>query len=233
MVEKFLSNKNINLWEQLSEYYKIEIIPSDKKNYENKLDNSIALIYYDENNISEESFTIQLLELELKIRSFYIKKDIISEIEFFPKLNKILPLNLLEHIGKKLDNIKVYQRFVKMKYDPTLFSEDYLKYKITNYQMEYLEENYIINNKINKNLVSVFIEYLVNIFTDINTNNDYHLYYIRFNILDGDLYEAVARLIVDTTNYDIQNADLISDQYKITSKFYKRLSDWYKEINFN
>ena len=203
----FIRDRNIKLWEKLLEKYNIEIKPNILKEYMlcSKGDN--ATIFYDTSNICEDSFTHELLHLNLKYHEFYlgsaIKLNILSDTFFI----ELFPTDLLDHLGNVLDHVKMFEQYKSLGYDEERFIQDFNTKKINDNNLNILIENYWINNKINSKVVHYYIGILSAMLGDTNEKHNYNNEYIKLQDLDSDLYDAIANLFVETINHDYQKAD--------------------------
>lgn len=232
MKEKFVTNRNVKLWDKLSEKFTIEIKVNSVKEYMIFVKNSHAIIYYNPVNICEASFTHELLHLNLDYHDFYlcsaIKRNMASDSLFLTMFNTSMTEPLCNFIEHKM----MFKDYKKLGYVADLFVIDYFEKKINQKEIYSLIKNYKINNKINVRASNFFVGKLGSLFGDVNTKHDYNELYSIFKNLDSDLYNAVANLFVESLKHDYEKADYIYNYRDIADNFHERLINWKNNNQF-
>lgn len=232
MKEKFVTNRNIELWEKLSGKFTIEIKPNTVKEYMIFVKNSHAIIYYNPVNICEASFTHELLHLNLDYHDFYlcsaIQRNMASDPLFFTMFNTSMTEPLCNFIEHKM----MFNDYKKLGYTEGLFIMDYYEKKVDLKEIDSLVKNYKINTKINVRAAHFFVGKLGSLFGDVNTQHNYNEIYSIFKNLDSDLYDSVANLFVESLKHDYEKADYLYNYRDIADNFHKRLISWKNSNKF-
>ena len=71
-----IDDKNIDLWNELSKIYEVELISSPEQNYRSKVSGNIATISINENDLSSIFFSYVLLQLYLKSKNVKISTTV-------------------------------------------------------------------------------------------------------------------------------------------------------------
>ncbi|MDV3982152.1 hypothetical protein CMT48_13865 [Elizabethkingia anophelis] len=226
MKEKFVTARNIELWEKLSGKFTIEIKPNTEEEYMIDVRSNHAVIYYDPINICEASFTHELLHLNLDYHEFYlcaaIKRKMASDSLFVIMFNASMTDSLCNFIEHKM----MFKDYKKLGLREDLFLLDYFEKKIIQSDIDWLIKHYKIGSKIYILAAQFFVGKLASLFGDVNVEFDYNEFFVMFKSIDSDLYDAVANLFVESINHDYEKADYIFNYRDIADNFNKRLLNW-------
>lgn len=227
-INQFIDKRNYELWNSLNSNFNIRIEPSKNREYSCFTQNNEAILYVDESNICKDSFTHELLHIYLKYKEFFLGSSLKLTIAQSRILNRLFSEALIEHIGNCLDHLKMFEIYKALGFRREKFILDYYDYKCTDIELDELNRNYKIGNKINTNAVDFYIGKLVAILCDPNVENDYHNPLKIFKKLDTKLYSTIEKLIQDTKACNL-NSDNIFVLYRgISSDFYSNLVSWIK-----
>jgi|SRR5690554_320219 len=227
-ISQFIDKRNSELWNSLNSKFNIRIQQSENREYSCFTKNNDAIIFVDENNICKDSFTHELLHIHLKDKEFFLGSSLKLTIAQSRILSRMFSEALIEHIGNCLDHLKMFEIYKDLGFTQEKFLLDFYDYKCTEFEINDLNRNYKIGNKINTNAVDFYIGKLVAILCDPNIENDYQKPLTIFKKLDTKLYSIVEKLIEDTKEYNLNNEDIFVSYRDISNDFYSNLVTWMK-----
>jgi hypothetical protein len=227
-ISQFIDERNSELWNSLNSKFNIRIQQSENREYSCFTQNNDAIIFVDENNICKDSFTHELLHIHLKDKEFFLGSSLKLTIAQNRILSRMFSEALIEHIGNCLDHLKMFEIYKDLGFTQQKFLLDFYDYKCTEFEINDLNRNYKIGNKINTNAVDFYIGKLVAILCDPNIENDYQKPLTIFKKLDTKLYSIVEKLIEDTKEYNLNNEDIFVSYRDISNDFYSNLVTWMK-----
>jgi hypothetical protein len=230
-INQFIDERNSDLWNLLNTKFNIKIEQSPNGEYACFTEKDNAIIYVDQNNISIDSFSHELLHIYLKHKEFYLGSSLKRRINQSKILNRLCSDNLIEHISNCLDHLKMFKIYKELGFKSDKFLLDYYEHKCTNIELTSLKRNYKISNRINTNAVHCYIGKLVAVLCDPNPENSYQNVLIAFQKLDEKLYFAIEKLIEETKAFDIDNNDILVLYGYISNNFYSNLVSWIKTNN--
>ena len=227
-ISQFIDERNSELWNSLNSKFNIRIQQSENREYSCFTQNNDAIIFVDENNICKDSFTHELLHIHLKYKEFFLGSSLKLTIAQSRILSRMFSEAFIEHIGNCLDHLKMFEIYKDLGFTQEKFLLDFYDYKCTEFEINDLNRNYKIGNKINTNAVDFYIGKLVAILCDPNIENDYQKPLTIFKKLDTKLYSIVEKLIEDTKEYNLNNEDIFVSYRDISNDFYSNLVTWMK-----
>lgn len=222
-----IDDKNIDLWNELSEIYEIELIASTEQNYISKVSDNIATICIYENDLSSTSFTHELLHIYLKSKNVKIVEDFYNAVENSEKINTLFSDGLKEHVTCCLEHELMLPIFLEMGYKNQLFINDFNKPKMNKKMLEILLKRYRKNSVYDREAVDFYIGTFFAMKSCNNHSFKYHKYYIAFQELDKNLYELLNEFWLDWKTYDFEDKDDAYD--KILQYFIEDINGWVSE----
>lgn len=219
-----IDDLNIDLWDELSKIYEVELIASPEQNYRSKVSGNIATIYINENELSSISFTHELLQLYLKSKNVKIAEDFDNALKNSDRIDTLFSNGLKEHIINCLENELILPVFLKMGYKNQVFTADFNAPKINKKMLDILLKRYTNNGSYDREAVEFFIGTFLAMKSCNNRSFNYHKYFIAFQKLDKRLYVLLSDFWLDWKTYDFQDVD---DQYdKILQYFINDIKNW-------
>lgn len=230
-INQFIDERNSDLWNLLNKNFSIKIEPSNNREYSCFTKNSDAILFVDQNNICKESFSHELLHIYLKYKEFYLGSSLTLTLAQSRILNRLISIDLTEHIGNCLDHLKMFEIYKDLGFRPEKFLSDYSDYKCTDIELNQLTKNYRNGKRINTTTVDFYIGKLIAMLCDPNLENNYEKPLIKFKKLDSKLYFAVEKLVGDTKAFNLDNDDLFVSYRDISNDFYLNLISWIRANN--
>jgi hypothetical protein len=219
-----IDDKNIDLWNELSEIYEIELIASPEELYRSKVSDNIALIYINEKELSSISFSRELLQLYLKSKNVTIAEDFDNALKNSERIDTLFSNGLKEHIINCLENELVLPVFLKMGYKNQSFTDDFNSPKMNKKMLDMLLERYENKGVYDREAVEFFIGTFLAMKSCNNVSFNYHKYFIAFQKLDKRLYVLLSEFWLDWKTYDFQDD---TDHYdKILQYFIADVKNW-------
>ena len=229
-LEIFIDDRNREMWESLSKTYNITLHQSDEPNYKSRLIGNNFEIHIDENDITPESFTHELLHLHLKSKGVLIQQDLNASILPYDNISKIFSIPLIEHINNCLEHNKMLPKYLELGYDNSKFISDYSEIKITKKYIEKLKESFKVNGKYYREAFDVFIGKFFAMKSDNNPKHRYYEFYVQLKKIDPTLYKLLSDFWEDWLDYDINNPE---DTYNdILEYFIDDLIAWAENKEF-
>ena len=222
-----IDNKNTDLWNEISEIYKIELIASPEQNYMSKVSGNSATIYIDENDLSSASFTHELLHIYLKSKNVKIVEDFNKVLETSEPINSLFSSGLKEHVTSCLEHELMRPLFLEMGYENRLFMSDFNEPKMNKKMLGVLLERYKNNGVYDREAVDFYIGTFLAMKSCNNKSFNYHKYFIAFQELDKGLYTLLWDFWLDWKTYDFKDVDDTYD--KILEFFMVDLNGWISE----
>ena len=228
---QLIDDKNNNLWDDLNDSYKIELIASTEENYSSKVSGNVATISINENDLNSISFTHQLIYLYLKSKNVKIAEDFYTSIEKSENINRLFSDGLKEHIAYCLEFELMLPIFLEMGYENRLITSDFNEPKMNKKMLEVLLKRYQHKGVYNREAIDFFIGTFFAMKSCTNTAFKYHKYYIAFQELDKELYTLLSEFWLDWQTFDMEDAD---DSYdKILQYFIEDLTSWVSKKNIS
>jgi hypothetical protein len=219
-----IDDKNIDLWNELSKIYEVELISSPEQNYRSKVSGNIATISINENDLSSIFFTHELLQLYLKSKDVNITEDFDNALKNSERIDTLFSNGLKEHIINCLENELILPVFLKMGYKNQVFPGDFNTPKMNKKMLDMLLERYEHNGVYDREAVEFFIGTFLAMKSCNNRSFNYHKYFIAFQKLDKRLYVLLSEFWLDWKTFDFQDDD---DQYdKILQYFINDIKNW-------
>lgn len=219
-----IDDKNIDLWNELNEVYKIELISSPEQNYISKVSGNTATISIFENDLSSTSFTHELLHLYLKSKNVKITEDFYNAVEKSEKINTLFSNGLKEHITTCLEQTLMLPIFLQMGYENRLFTNDFNEPKMNKKMLDLLLKRYKKNGVYDREAVDFYIGTFFAMRSCNNMAFKYHKYYMAFQKLDRGLYDLLSEFWLDWKTFDVEDPD---DHYdKILQYFIEDINGW-------
>jgi hypothetical protein len=219
-----IDDKNIDLWNELSEIYEIELIASPEQNYMSKVSGNTATIFIYENDLSATSFTHELLHIYLKSKDVKIAEDFDKAIENSERINTLFSSGLKEHVISCLEHQLMLPIFLKMGYKNQLFTSDFNEPKMNTKMLDILLERYKNNGVYDREAVEFYIGTFFAMRSCNNTSFNYHKYYMAFQKLDKRLYILLSEFWLDWKTFDFNDAE--DDYDKILQYFIEDINGW-------
>ena len=224
-----IDDKNIDLWNELSNKYEIELIASPELNYTLKVLDNKAIIGVYENNLNATCFTHELLHLYLKSKNVKIAEDFYKAIENSESINKLFSDGLKEHVTMCLEHELMLPMFLKMGYENRFFTSDFHQPKMNKKMLNMLLKRYQKNDVFDREAIDFYIGTFFAMKSCNNHSFKYHKYYIAFQELDKNLYELLNEFWLDWKTYDFEDKDDAYD--KILQYFIEDITAWISEKN--
>ncbi len=222
-----IDDKNIDLWNELSNIYEIELIASADEIYSSNVSGNTATISINENELSATSFTHQLIHLYLKSKNVKITEDFCTALEKSDSINSIFSDGLKDHVTYCLELELKLPIFLKMGYENRLLTSDFNEPKMNKKMLDVLFKRYKNKGTYDKEAVDFFIGTFFAMKSCNNPAFKYHKHFIAFQELDKELYTLLSEFWLDWKTYDIEDAE---DSYdKILQYFIEDLTAWRSE----
>ena len=109
------------------------------------------------NNICPASFAHELLHIQLKVKKVFIGSELTIYLKGMPRLNRMFPDALLEHIGNCLEHVRMFPDYLKLGYESKDFISDYSENKLTDAELMELKLYYKSNRVYSITAISQFI----------------------------------------------------------------------------
>ncbi|WKD86938.1 hypothetical protein KCTC32516_02318 [Polaribacter huanghezhanensis] len=222
-----IDDKNIDLWNELNNIYKIELIASPEGIYSSNVSSKTATISINEEDLSAISFTHQLIHLSLKSKNVKIAEDFYTALEKNERINSLFSDGLKEHVTYCLELELTRPLFLKMGYENQLITSDFNEPKMNKKMLDILFKRYTNKNVYDREAVDFFIGTFFAMKSCNNPAFKYHKYFIAFQDLDKELYTLLSEFWLDWKTYDMED---IEDSYdKILQYFIEDLTRWISE----
>jgi hypothetical protein len=219
-----IDDKNIDLWNDLSNMYEIELIASPEENYISKVSGKSVTIGIYEGDLNATSFTNQLLNIYLKSKNVKILEDFYTALEKSENINTLFSDGLKEHVTYCLKLELTRPLFLKMGYENQLITSDFNEPKMNKKMLEVLFKRYKNKDVYDREAVDFFIGTFFAMKSCNNPAFKYHKYYIAFQELDKELYTSLSEFWLDWKTYDMEDPE---DSYdKILQYFIEDLTGW-------
>ncbi len=222
-----IDDKNIDLWNELSNVYKIELIASTEEGYSSTVSDNSATISINENDLSATSFTHQLIHLYLKSKNVKIEEDFYPVLEKSEEINTLFSDGLKEHVAYCLELELKRPLFLKMGYENRLLTSDFNEPKMNKKMLDVLFKRYKNKGIYDREAVDFFIGTFFAMKSCNNPAFKYHKHFIAFQELDKELYTLLSEFWLDWKTFDMEDTE---DSYdKILQYFIEDLTGWVSE----
>ena len=219
-----IDDKNIDLWNELNEIYKIELVSSPEQNYFSEVSDKTATISIYEENLSSTSFTHELLNIYLRSKNVKITEDFYNSVEKSEKINRLFSDGLKDHVAYCLELELKRPFFLEMGYENRLLTDDFNEPKMNKKMLDVLFKRYKNKDVYDREAVDFFIG---TFFAMKSCNNEafkYHKHFIAFQDLDKELYTLLTEFWLDWKTFDIEDTE---DSYdKILQYFIEDINGW-------
>ena len=226
-----IDDKNIDLWNDLSNMYEIELIASPDENYMSKISGKSVTIGIYEGDLNATSFTNQLLHIYLKSKNVKIAEDFYTALEKSENINTLFSDGLKEHVTYCLELELTRPLFLKMGYENQFITSDFNEPKMNKKMLDVLLKRYQNKGVYDREAVDFFIGTFFAMKSCNNPAFKYHKYYIAFQELDKELYTSLSEFWLDWKTYDMEDPE---DNYdKILQYFIEDLTGWISKKNIS
>lgn len=190
-----LDSRNAELWNSLIGLQQIEIVREKRSDYLASSKEGRSVIHVNIDNICPASFAHELLHIQLKVKKVFIGSGLTNYLKGIPRLNRMFPDALLDHIGNCLEHVKILPDYLRLGYDVKDFISDYSENKLTDAELMELKVYYKSNRTYHIKAISQFIG---KYFAAKACPNDTHDYANRLEELrkvDRKLYSVLDNLM--------------------------------------
>lgn len=224
-----LDDRNRQLWENINSKFDVQLEKSPEPNYRTRVNNNIAIIGIDTNNINPSSFTHELLHVLLKDKKLNIVEDFYNAIRNSENANGVFSTVLKEHVTNCLEHVIILPIFLNMGFRNEEFIKDYSEKKMNNRLMTTLQEKFKIGNSYNLIAVDFYIGKFFAMKSCNNSSFNYTKYYEKFKKLDPQLFQLLDDFWNDWQTFEIDNPN---DSYdEILELFLTDLTKWLRNKN--
>lgn len=226
-LDKLIDHRNKILWSEIDKNCKITFKRALQPEYAIYQQAKKVTFYIDENNLCTSSFTHELLHVYLSLKGSHISGGLKNRIMADDFFKLLFSHNLLEHMGNCLDHVKMLPVYLELGFERERFITDYDIFKCTDTEINELEQDYRVSNKINTNTVDAYIGRLVSIIADTNESFDYGQYLFRLKNIDSKLFVVINNLFVNWKKVKIVNRTILDDDYSdVLNAFLEELKTW-------
>lgn len=222
MLEK-LDSKNLILLNELKRNCKI-IFKEWENNYcEVQHLSNTATIFYNPNNVDNDSIAHELLHIWLDKFGYIITNHLFLASLSNNNLSKIFSRNLCNHIGNFFDHFKMYPKYLEMGYSPKKFIQNGLEEKVSIINLKALTLNSL--EVYNGEAIDYFIGNLISIYAD-HAENNYTEHLELLHQKDKQLFNAVTNYWNNWTTFDITQKMVTYYSTQLSNAFLEEIKQW-------
>ncbi|MCK6648733.1 MAG: hypothetical protein L6Q66_03665 [Bacteroidia bacterium] len=226
LLKTLIDSRNEDLWREIEENYTVSFVPSSNSEYSCFAQNESVIFYVVESNLCRDSFTHEMLHIQLRINGCFIGAGVKMMIARSKILTSICSDRLIEHIGNSLDHLKMLPIFLKMGFDRKKFILDFDTHKCSASELNTLKNNYRIGKKIYAKAVDQYLGRFFSIRTDPNIENDYTHQLAQLKKIDPDLYNITEKMVNQWIDSNVGDYRIVLEDY------YSGLKKWMSNKEF-
>jgi len=133
--DKYLDDRNRNLWDDLNKSYPIQLKYSNDQTYAfSKIADNVT-IFVSKENICAASFTHELLHLWLTYRNVFVSEIVNHEFSTDRQFRSLIDADLRNHVTNCIDHGKMLNEFVYLGFEQQKFIYEYDKSKYSEFEM--------------------------------------------------------------------------------------------------
>lgn len=228
--EGLIDNRNIELWNFLTDNFNIEIVKEIREDYlVYSIDNK-ATIYVPTDNINSSSFTHELLHIFLRSKQIFIGAGLTMSVKGNKILSRILSDKLLEHIGNCLDHIKILPLYLDLGYKNSDFISDFEINKLPDIEILNIKRNFCTTINFKKYFSISAVDYFIGkFFAAVACSNEdfnYKEQLIKLKKIDNELFEILELFVKEWRDFDIDDNSPLNSYHTIKYNFVCNLENW-------
>jgi len=224
--QPYLDHRNTSLWNEVSEHFKIALVPSPDDTYILYTIRNEATLYLPSSPPCKDSFTHELLHLLLDKKEIYIASSLKNQFQD-PIFGNIIKSDLAEHIGNCLSHVKMLPRYLSLGFDRRKFISDYDLYKYSEADHLLIENFFKEPGRLWGDVANLFIAKFFAMKACPNEKFDYTASLASLRNIDPDLYQILETFWKDWEQFNIDIDDPVYNSYHLISfDFVSALRDW-------
>lgn len=230
-LQGLVDNRNLNLWNSLSQSKNIQIRRENISTYSVFTQNNEAVIYVPVDNINPASFTHELLHIELRVKQIFISGALTLSTNNETALSKIFSDDLIDHIGNCLDHIKMLPDFIKLGFNEREFLSDYSENKLTPEEIgdikRYFFKKIFFQKVYNVGAVRLFIAKFFAASACTDKSFSYENGLNELKSIDSELFMILQNFLTHWNKFDCDKAELIGNSYRtFLFEFVEKMKRW-------
>lgn len=227
--DSILDSRNKGLWNDLNNYFEIDVYQHDTPFAEVFSKNKKIQIYVNK-DIDSASFTHELLHLWIEQKEIHIGSTFKLVVAENKKLKRVFSDNLLIHIGNTCEHVKMYPKFISLGFNSNEFLYDNDTHKCSESEILAIEKNYKFLWTYRAKAIDTFIGKFFAINADQNIAFDYSDCQKRLGKLDMELFKLLSNFWKQWLDYDLDKEDGVYVSYhQIAFNFFDNFERWIKD----
>ena len=231
---RYLDERNIELWNNLSSKFKIEVFTAVTDHDHCYSINKDVEIYLNPKRANSASLTHELLHVWLRDLEVFIGSSFQLSFPDNKKMRKIISKKLLLQLGDWFDHVKMFPKFIELGYDKSDFLYDNSLNKFTLKDAKRIKRNFKYFGIYISNTIDYFIGKYFSAKADVSSPFDYSINYSFLADTDYKLFEILENTWEMWLNLNIHSQDILDVQYfEVPSFLFDQLLLWAEDKRIN